>query len=112
MNTEDIRDHLTRRLAELKARIRGIEAELQEPLDDDSAEQAVDREDDEPLDTIERSALEEIARIDDALARLAAGSYGTCLSCGAEIDPRRLRAMPTAALCITCATAGTAGSTP
>lgn len=40
---------------------------------------------------------------DAALARLRAGEYGTCLGCGRQVDPARLEARPTAALCIDCA---------
>ena len=40
---------------------------------------------------------------DAALARLSAGTYGLCMSCGLPIAPARLEARPTAALCITCA---------
>jgi len=37
-----------------------------------------------------------------ALARMDAGTYGTCERCGAEIPAARLEAVPTASLCITC----------
>lgn len=43
-----------------------------------------------------------LAAVDDALARLAAGSYGLCVDCGAEIQLERLIALPQAARCITC----------
>jgi DnaK suppressor protein len=41
--------------------------------------------------------------IDDALAKLDAGTYGRCERCGGEIGTARLEAMPAARLCITCA---------
>ena len=37
-----------------------------------------------------------------ALARMADGSYGTCLHCEEEIKPKRLDAVPWAAYCIRC----------
>jgi len=37
-----------------------------------------------------------------ALARMDAGTYGTCERCGAEIPAARLEAVPTASLCIKC----------
>ena len=43
-----------------------------------------------------------LADIDAALARLDAGSYGTCTSCGNPIHPDRLEALPWTALCIDC----------
>jgi DnaK suppressor protein len=37
-----------------------------------------------------------------AVARIDAGSYGTCLDCEEDISPKRLRAVPWATLCIGC----------
>lgn len=45
---------------------------------------------------------ETVSRIDDALVRLAAGTYGSCAACGSEIDDRRLRALPFAVRCRSC----------
>lgn len=45
-----------------------------------------------------------IKKIDEALARLDAGEYGECESCGVDIGIRRLEARPTATLCIDCKT--------
>lgn len=44
----------------------------------------------------------ELAAIDAALARIAAGTYGQCVECGADIAPQRLQAAPEAARCIGC----------
>ena len=40
--------------------------------------------------------------IDEAMMRLAEGSYGVCAECGAEISERRLEAVPFAKLCVEC----------
>ena len=48
-----------------------------------------------------RGHLEEI---DAALERVAAGTYGTCESCGGTIGEARLEARPVARTCIRCAT--------
>jgi DnaK suppressor protein len=45
----------------------------------------------------------EVQQIDAALARIEAGEYGVCRDCDAEIDPRRLAALPYALLCTECA---------
>jgi RNA polymerase-binding transcription factor len=37
-----------------------------------------------------------------ALRRIQDGSYGVCEECNEPISPRRLRAVPSAALCIRC----------
>lgn len=100
-----IRSGLEARRLELIQRVRAIEADMQQPLDDDFAEQAIDREDDEALDAVEASALAEIMLIDGALMRLDAGTYGICTQCGDAITPKRLEALPACQSCISCAQA-------
>ena len=43
-----------------------------------------------------------LASVDDALARLDTGTYGTCIDCGSAIPLERLMALPQAARCIGC----------
>lgn len=45
---------------------------------------------------------ETITEIDAALARIDAGTYGRCVSCGAEIPEERLEVRPFAGRCVTC----------
>jgi DnaK suppressor protein len=45
---------------------------------------------------------ETLTRIDEALKRLVAGQYGSCLECGKDIAERRLRALPFAVRCQGC----------
>ncbi len=45
-----------------------------------------------------------LKKIDEALDRLAANTYGTCEQCGAEIPYKRLKARPVTTLCIECKT--------
>lgn len=40
--------------------------------------------------------------INEAIRRIDAGSYGECCNCGETIEMRRLKARPTATLCIAC----------
>lgn len=40
--------------------------------------------------------------VDEALARVRAGTYGTCVRCGRTIASGRLEALPWAAHCIEC----------
>lgn len=56
----------------------------------------------------ERRRQDEIRRIDAALARLEEGEYGYCITCGDDIDPKRLAFDPSVAVCIGCAK----GTTP
>ena len=47
-------------------------------------------------------AAQQLELVDAALARLADGTFGTCLRCGKAIAPARLEALPWAAHCIDC----------
>ena len=43
-----------------------------------------------------------LAQVDEAIAKMDAGTYGTCDRCGKTITPARLEAVPYATLCIDC----------
>ena len=47
-------------------------------------------------------AREAIEEVQDALDRLAGGTYGNCLMCGGQIPLERLEAIPHARRCIAC----------
>ncbi|HXY09174.1 MAG TPA: TraR/DksA family transcriptional regulator [Terriglobales bacterium] len=40
--------------------------------------------------------------VDGALSRIREGSFGECISCGKEINPKRLEAVPWTRHCIDC----------
>ena len=65
----------------------------------DHASDMFDREVDESL---EENAEVIVREIDDALARIDAGTYGTCTRCGQPIPDERLAAVPYAVLCVPC----------
>lgn len=46
--------------------------------------------------------LHELLDVKLARERIAAGSYGMCIACGAEIPSTRLQAQPTALRCLSC----------
>ncbi|MEO8257727.1 MAG: TraR/DksA C4-type zinc finger protein [Acidobacteriota bacterium] len=62
--------------------------------------------DDDIQEDIELALLqlkaETLMCIDQALARLERGKYGSCLECDDEISERRLRALPFAVRCQSC----------
>lgn len=108
---QGLRDALEAERARLVSEIEEYEREGQETLSDVSGENNYrDHMADQgsatfarELDmTIEEQARESLAQIDRALARMDAGTYGTCARCGAPIPPERLEAMPEAELCVTC----------
>lgn len=51
-------------------------------------------------------ALAEIEEIDRALAKIEAGTYGICESCGKPIPKERLKYVPQATLCVPCKSRG------
>jgi len=102
-NYEEIAKTLERRLVELTSNITDIDSELRSSLSADWAEQATQLEDQDALEGLEKTKLQEIAQIREALQRIGQGSYGVCLKCGEAIDLRRLKAQPTATRCVSCA---------
>jgi DnaK suppressor protein len=54
----------------------------------------------EKADSIRISVEGQLADVDHALARLDAGTYGTCEMCGKKIPDERLKARPAARFCI------------
>lgn len=55
------------------------------------------------IEALAGSLAETLRDLDDALAKLDAGTYGECERCGQQIGDARLEAMPAARLCISCA---------
>lgn len=74
-------------------------AEARENASDDWAQ--ADTERDLAFALEERESAELVA-IDEALKRIADGSYGLCVDCGAGIATPRLHANPTALRCVAC----------
>lgn len=65
----------------------------------DLAEAYSSRERDLALQAME---VEQLAQVEEALARLDEGTYGLCELCGEKIPPGRLEILPYATLCVTC----------
>lgn len=98
-----VKTQLEQRLTELKARQQNIAVDLDEPLNADSSEQAVEVQDDASLEGQGALVAQEIGSVNRALARIENGTYGRCVLCEEEIAPARLQARPEASLCIDCA---------
>jgi len=80
-----------------------LEDESEEtPIDNHLAETATITLDREIDYSLEESATRALSAIDAALERIEEGSYGLCRSCGRQIAPERLEAIPYATLCIEC----------
>lgn len=57
------------------------------------------------IDALAGSLSESLRDVEDAVAKVDAGTYGVCETCGGAIGEARLEAMPSARQCITCASA-------
>ena len=105
-------DELARARAETLAQIDALVREFDQVVDASRQSNADDEHDPEGATiAFERqqvaalldSARRRLADIDDALARVEAGEYGTCATCRRPIAPERLAARPSTRTCIACA---------
>jgi RNA polymerase-binding protein DksA len=99
---EKIEETFKARLLEPRTHLAKVERGLHKLLPADSEDQAIELENQEALEVIGKTETTEILQIEAALTRISEGKYGTCAKCGEPIDPRRLKALPTAAMCISC----------
>ena len=105
----EVRQTLEEEAAGLRADIAQAESAVAERLNnglreagDDEADAGVktyEREHEFVMTSNSRQLLEQTEK---ALARIDAGSYGVCESCGEPIGKARLMAFPRAVLCVTC----------
>jgi DnaK suppressor protein len=104
-----VRENLTAEAENLRADIGRAESDIASRLGD-AVGDAGDDQADVGAKTYERehelalthNSRELLAQTDRALARMDAGTYGTCESCGEPIGKARLQAFPRAVLCVTC----------
>ena len=102
---DQLRQMRTELLAQLRAQRGGrvgraeAAAEARDNVGDDWAQ--ADAERDLSIALEERESAELVA-IDEALKRIADGSYGLCVDCGVSIATARLHANPTALRCVGC----------
>ncbi|MGZ6928750.1 MAG: TraR/DksA family transcriptional regulator [Acidimicrobiia bacterium] len=93
------RDHLVTQLQQLGRAPGTRELDFDEGFAD-SGQVTAERGE---VDALAGSLSENLADIEAALAKLEDGTYGKCESCGQPIGAARLEAMPSARLCISCA---------
>jgi DnaK suppressor protein len=108
MNKEDVlflRNMLLDRRSTVLDRVRKLAAAWQ-----DLEERAIELEEEaqkasiaKPYNQLDEKGNDEIEQIDLALTKITIGDYGVCESCGDDISPRRLQAIPWARLCVECA---------
>lgn len=110
--TTDARDRLLALRAQAEARVRATAATLDELVHARAGSNDDDEHDPEGvtlssewsrLTGLAEAAASELHQVDEALARVDAGTYGLCANCGQPIAAARLDVRPFAEYCITCA---------
>ena len=101
-----VRATLTAKLDQLQRDIANITRGDEDPFSTDPLDNEVDNVKGDDVDQAEPLTANEnnqqllpdlrslLADVDGALQRLDAGTYGKCLVCGKDIDPRRLARIP------------------
>lgn len=90
-------------LAERLARIRRDAAHRAAPLPADAPDRIQQEQNDEVLARLEASTAALLAQYERALARMDEGFYGVCEVCSYPIERERLRVVPQATRCVSCA---------
>lgn len=111
-DTEALRVLLVKERDRLKDELADIESSNHEQLESgssgeslyhthmaDTATETFDRERDL---TLEGNVRDLLGRVNLALEKIEAGTYGTCVVCGKQIDSERLKALSYADMCIEC----------
>lgn len=102
MDTRHYETLLQARKAELENRLIRIENDLDQPRNPDDDDRALERNNDEVLESLGGAGQKELDAIEAALSRVASGTFGTCVKCGEPISEARLASVPHAALCCEC----------
>jgi DnaK suppressor protein len=104
-----VRQQLAEDVAELRIEIDRAESDIADRLrdavgdaGDDQADVGAKAYEREHEFALTYNARELLAQTERALARIEAGTYGSCESCGEPIGKARLQAFPRATLCVTC----------
>ena len=102
---KQLKEQLVRRHEALQRAVDGdlsLLRELHQEKTGDVLDAAADSVQDELNSQLGEVESRELTAIDDALERIAEGTYGDCETCGKPIPLTRLRAIPYAEDCINC----------
>lgn len=107
-NFEKVKSLLLRKQRKVEEELKGLEDDDPVLKDNASAESSEPGTDSWLADThsrvvaIRKNLSDMLTNIRKSLIALRSGKYGKCENCGRPIEPKRLEAMPTATLCISC----------
>src|SRR4051794_31863322 len=102
---EQFKKRLEDRAVELRRAVSNRQADgrnLGEDIAQDIADRAATSYNKEFLFTQSTNERQMLGMVDSALARIREGTYGECISCGSEINAKRLEAVPWTRYCIEC----------
>lgn len=103
---------LKAQLETLAENVQRIESNVIEPSGDPDGQRADESTEDAAFERDNAALAVEDAllyEVQDALDRIAAGTYGTCEVCEQPIEKERLAVVPHARTCVLCAREGEAG---
>jgi DnaK suppressor protein len=86
--------------AHRKSRLEGREAA--ESGVQDEGDRAMSAHAREFLFSLSETERQQLQLVEEALARIPEGNFGTCRECGEPIEPKRLQAVPWAERCLKC----------
>jgi RNA polymerase-binding protein DksA len=98
------RQRLLAQQQQLVKRIFDVEEDLQATTEREIAfgDRAQAEELEEVLEQLDEQSRREVEDIQAALARIEAGTYGRCETCGQAINAARLNALPMVRRCLSC----------
>lgn len=108
MDLDAARERLLQMRRELDSSVSTLEAEGAgtgselSSADQHPADAATDLQDADRQVAVMEAAADQREQVEAALARIADGSYGTCVNCGKPLPEERLEARPEAARCVSC----------
>ncbi len=103
LDREQVRQRLLEEAASLRAELDETAIEAPEPMTYGSQAAAASQVfDQNRAQALHERAARQLRQVEEALARLDAGTYGLCRQCGRPIDAARLEALPWAAYDLDC----------
>ncbi len=102
--TTEMKDLLEKEKRGILNKLRNDEEDIKRGLDlqGDDADLANEADDLKNKEIFNAMDTKRLRAIDGALKRINDNRYGFCLQCGKRIPEGRLRAMPSAVLCVSC----------
>jgi len=103
-NLKKERERINRELEDLKVEIKPADERREGSPFGKKEEEATEVMELEKRLALEKQLSDSLAKINRAIQKYEAGTYGICDQCGKPIEPARLEALPYASLCLNCKT--------